>query len=273
MPGVQLGQVVFWRSLIPALALLPWVVPELRRDWPSIRPRLTTLGLRGLLGGSAMVLYFLAIDRVDLSVAVILTYTSPIWAALLAWLFLGEGGSWRLFASFVCGFAGVGLVSGVAPVALDPLGVVAGLLAGLCAGAAYVAVRGLSGQVSTSVIVFSFSLVTTLGSAPWGLASIPDAAWPLLALAGLFGCIAQILMTEGYKLNTAARGSVLNLATVATTSIGAYLFLGERLANGQVVGLALVALSVLGAGSEREAGDPIEVAPAGWAPHGEAADR
>lgn len=251
MPGVSLGQLVFWRSLVPALALVPWVLPELRRDWPKIRPRLTTLGLRGLLGGSAMVLYFLAIDRVDLSVAVILTYTSPIWAALLAWLFLGEGGSWRLFAAFLCGFLGVGLVSGVSRVALDPIGVVAGLLAGLCAGAAYVAVRGLSGQVSTPVIVFSFSLVTTLGSSPWGLSSINPKAWPLLALAGAFGCVAQVLMTEGYKLNTAARGSVLNLATVATTAIGAYLVLGERLEPGQVAGLVLVTISVLGAGSER----------------------
>ncbi len=62
--------IAFYRSLFPALALLPWLWHDLFKN--ETRRHLPVLILRGLAGGGAMVAYFVAIDRTELSTAVLL---------------------------------------------------------------------------------------------------------------------------------------------------------------------------------------------------------
>ena len=44
--------------------------------------------------------------------AVVITYTLPIWASLLAWPLLGERPSWRQFVALVLAIGGVALLVG-----------------------------------------------------------------------------------------------------------------------------------------------------------------
>src|SRR5881392_625424 len=46
--------------------------------------------LRGVFGGAAVLLYFLAIEHLPVGVATLLNYTAPVFTAVYAAIFLGE---------------------------------------------------------------------------------------------------------------------------------------------------------------------------------------
>lgn len=241
--------IAFYRSLVPMFVLLPFVWRDLMA--PETRRSLPLLVLRGVAGGGAMVLYFIAIDYTELSTAVLLNYTSPVWAALLAGFFLKESVPRSIFLAFPVAFSGVYfLVGGVGetPTPERMTGYLTGLGSALLAGVAYTSVRSLGSHVSPQMVVFWFSAVTCMLVLPWmrfGSQSPTGNEWGLLVAAGVFAGIAQWAMTIGYQLNKAARASTLNIATVAFTSVLAILFLGERFSPRDGVGMLLILLGLV----------------------------
>ncbi|GMU51696.1 MAG: hypothetical protein AMXMBFR33_08420 [Candidatus Xenobia bacterium] len=240
--------IAFYRSLFPALALLPWLWHDLFKS--ETRRHLPVLILRGLAGGGAMVAYFVAIDRTELSTAVLLNYTSPVWAALLAGYFLKESVPRNIYLAFPVAFSGVYFLTGGAGDAPEPgrmVGYLAGLGSAVLAGIAYTSVRQLSSHVSALMVVFWFSLVSCVMLLPWLPAHpLPSPGeWVLLLLAGIFAGVAQWTMTIGYQLNKAARASTMNIATVAITSLLAITLLGERFTPRDGVGMLLILLGLV----------------------------
>ena len=109
------GEIAFIRF---ALMLLPFVaVPRLARKALAYE-RLDLLLYRGIFGGTAVLLYFLAIAHVPVGTATLLNYSSPIFSVLFAALLLGEGvRRWVLLPAAVA-FLGVAGVAGQAGVGL-----------------------------------------------------------------------------------------------------------------------------------------------------------
>ncbi|MEW6282812.1 MAG: DMT family transporter, partial [Candidatus Eremiobacterota bacterium] len=196
-----------------------------------------------------------AIDRTDLSTAVLLNYTSPLWAAVLAALFLRESPPRSIYWAFPVAFLGIYLLVGGAPERITTArmwGYAAGLASAVLAGVAYTSVRQLGSRVSAAMVVFWFSWVTCLLVLPFlpSTYRTPCAIeWVLLLLAGLTAGIAQQLMTIGYQLNRAARASTINLATVGFTTILAVAFLGETLTLRDGAGLVLILVGIGAAAS------------------------
>lgn len=246
-------QVVFYRSLIPFLMYLPAALAEARARPREMRASAPLLALRGISGAAALVCYFLAIERVDLSVATVLTYTSPLWATLFAAWFLREGLPARLAWAMPLTLAGVVMITrpdfsrpG------DPSGYALALGAGILAGVAYAAVRRLTSEVSTSTVVVCFSGMGMLFALPWmgGFTPTP-LEMALLAGAGVTGGLAQYFMTLGYRWATASRASTLTLAAVVFTVLLAVPLLGERPDALDWAGLALTLVGVAAATPRR----------------------
>ena len=84
LPGEEVAFLRFVLMLAPFLFL-----PRLARQAVTFE-RLDLLLYRGLFGGVAVLLYFLAIEHVPVGTATLLNYSSPIWSVLFAALFLGE---------------------------------------------------------------------------------------------------------------------------------------------------------------------------------------
>ncbi len=248
--------IAFYRSLVPAFFLLPFVW----RDLMALETRrsIPLLILRGVAGGGAMVLYFIAIDRTSLSTAVLLNYTSPVWAALLAGLFLKESVPRSILVAFPIAFSGVYLLVGgvgATPTQEQMVGYLAGLGSAFLAGVAYTSVRSLGAHVSPQMVVFWFSAVTCVIVLPWMHfgAQVPTGdEWGLLLAAGVFAGIAQWAMTIGYQLNKAARASTLNIATVAFTTVLAIALLGERFTARDGVGMLLILLGLVVAARRKD---------------------
>jgi len=251
LASARLGgaEVAFVRFLV---MLTPFAVPALARRAVTFQ-RVDLLVYRGVFGGVAVLLYFLAIAHIPVGLATLLNSTSPVWAVLFAALFLGERARPAAALPFVVALAGMAMASG----ALSHPGVVfkigawegVALVSSILAGAAVASIRAARRSEGSWSIYGSFSLCGLLVTAPFALGSWQwpqPREWGLLAVVGVAAVAAQLAMTYAYRwVTNLVAGVVLQLNVVATMGLGVAL-LGERLAPSQLVGAALALAGVIG---------------------------
>ncbi|MCB9697577.1 MAG: DMT family transporter [Alphaproteobacteria bacterium] len=237
--GVPTGEVLAWRTtvttvVVAAVALI---------GGSSLRPVNVRMHLvRAVVGMVAMGCYFFTIGRLPLGDAVLLTYLSPVLVAALAPWTTGERVTRRVWAALVLGLAGVALVAGPHG-ASDPLGIASGLASAFFAALAYLSIRVLTRTDTNTTIVFWFSALGALMSAPAWLDGVvvPDVGllFELVGI-GVIGAIAQRLLTRAYALGEAAEVAVYSYATPVFAYVLGLLVLGEVPAAPSVVGTLLV---------------------------------
>lgn len=219
-----------------------------------LRPRnLAGLGLRGLFGGGAVLLYFVALAHLPAGVATLLNYSSPIFTIVFSALFLREPMTLRSIIAIVIAGAGVYLTArgnhgGDTPLAAAALPyLLAGVVSSVFSGAAVTTIRGMRKSEGSLEIFTAFCLVgalvtgvpTAFSFVRPSLALVPD----LLAV-GASSVVAQLLMTYALRDVTGAVGGLLLMVTPVSTLGGGALFLGERPGPVGLVGAALVLAGV-----------------------------
>jgi drug/metabolite transporter (DMT)-like permease len=122
------------RTTLSLMVLLPVLL--IRRRGRALRVPgrdLVRFLLLGVLGVAASnYLYYLAIQRTNVAIAIILQYTAPVWVLLYAVLRSGARPSWRRSAAVGLAVLGCALAVGFVGsrgLTLDPIGVSAALLA------------------------------------------------------------------------------------------------------------------------------------------------
>ena len=105
MPPVAMG---FWRWTIALLLLLPFTVPELKRNWHVIRANWFTLTMLGCLGAIAFnTLIYVGLQYTAATNGVLFNSLSPILIILLSWLLTRERISAMQGLGVVLSLAGV----------------------------------------------------------------------------------------------------------------------------------------------------------------------
>lgn len=204
---VPVGEAVFARSF---LALIPlFIFYALRRELASafIMKRPIMHFTRALTGIGAMVLLFLGLTRLPLADSTAITFITPLFNVALAAIFLGEiVRLWR-WSAVAVGFIGVivmlsphlGVTQWTSSTAA---GAIMTLFGAFFTAAAMTQVRNLTSTETTASLVFSFQLIASvcgLLTLPWGWVwPSPGDALALLGV-GVFGGIAQILLTDSYR--------------------------------------------------------------------------
>ncbi len=244
------GEVAFIRFAIMLLPLV--VVPGLARRALTY-DRLDLLVYRGVFGGVAVLLYFLAIAHIPVGTATLLNYSSPIFSVLFAALFLGEGvRRWVLLPAAVA-FLGVALVTGgfADGGLLAHFGrwEAAGLASAVLSGAAVAAIRAARRTESSWAIYGSFTLFGLLATAPLGIHDwrTPDGReWLLLGAVGAASIAAQLLMTYAYRWVTNVQsGAMAQLTVLIAFALGA-LLLDEPFGWNQALGSLLTLAGIIG---------------------------
>jgi drug/metabolite transporter (DMT)-like permease len=247
LSGSQVAFVRFTIMLLPVMA-----VPRLARKAVEYK-RLDLLIYRGVFGGVAVLLYFLAIEHIPVGIATLFNYSSPIFSVPFAALFLGERVDRRLLLPLVSALTGLFFVAtgnhGAGP--LLHLGVweLVGVGASVLSGAALTAIRAARRSEGSWSIYGSFSLCGLLAAAPFALATFrrpTTTEWLLLAFIGVSSVVAQLLMTWAYRWVTNLQAGVISQLTVVTSMLLGVIFLGDRLAPLQVLGSALTVAGVMG---------------------------
>lgn len=236
--------VVFLRNLFGLLALLPWLVGNGGLAALKTR-RLGAHLFRVASGLTAMYCFFYALAHLHLAEAVILNYSSPLFIALFALIWLKEPATRRVLAAIIIGFIGVGLIVKPGAGVWSPAAIV-GVGAGVLTALAMVGIRNLSITEPTRRIVFYFSFFATLISAGpmllyWETPSLHVLA--AMALAGIGATLAQLLLTKSYSLVPAAQVGPYTYSSVIFAALFGWLLWNEVPDVLSFAGAALIILA------------------------------
>ena len=254
------SEVVFFRNFIALLILLPLLI----RKKASLKTSCFHLHLlRATAGLTAMYLYFYAINHLHLADALLLNYTSPVFIALFAVLWLKE--SWTMHRRWALGLSLAGIVLLFHPSAdLFSLAGVLGLASGAFAGLALTTLKRLSGQDDPVSIVVWFALISSLVSAVplfFDFVWPQGSAWVWLLAVGLFGSLGQLALTWAYQHAPVTQVSPFGYTSLLFAGLAGFLLWNEVPDLLGVAGMVLI--TAAGITVARERATPAPQPPSG----------
>lgn len=238
-------EVVFFRSAVNLICVGGWL--GVSRGWPKLsRSDQGLLLLRGGAGFISLCCYFYSLQHLPLSIAGLVSWTSPLFVAFFSFLFLGERLPRVALLCVLGAFAGMVLLLspgdvGVHEISWITLGI--SFLGAAFAGAAYVTVRAASQRMTSETIVFAFVLLATVASFPlMALNYVPPTFAEGLELlgVGLAATVGQVAMTRAYQHASAGIVSAMGLMTAVFSTLLGVVAFEERLGGGQWVGMLVV---------------------------------
>ena len=198
--GIHPFEIAFFRNVFALIVVLPWFV---KLGWAPLKTkRLGMMMIRGGLNTGCMLAFFYALSITPLAEASALSFTSGIFAALLAIVVFKEKVGIRRWSAIFVGFVGVFVVlrPGFETIGLGQMLVLGSALGwGLC----MIIIKDLGRTDSTVTITTYMSVVMApLSLIPaifvWTTPTWEQLAW--LALIGILGGIGQFSMTRALSL-------------------------------------------------------------------------
>ncbi len=240
-------EIVFARSMV-TLAITLALLRRSRLDnwWGHNRWLLFS---RGAFGFAALACVYYSVTHMPLAEATVIQFLSPIFTALIAWVYLGEQASARLWASIGLGLTGLTLIArppvlfGASSSQLPAVAVAVGLAGAFLTAWAHVMVRRLANDEHELVIILYFPLIAVPGSLVFAASGwVWPSAWDglLLLAVGLAAQGGQIYLTRGMKHVPAGRGSVILYLQILFATLWGVVFLGEQPGPWTIVGSLLV---------------------------------
>jgi drug/metabolite transporter (DMT)-like permease len=241
-----IGEVMFSRSIVSFLACSALVLPTHGLSvFTTRRPRDHVL--RGLSQSVSQTFSVIAFALMPLAGAIAINFSAPLWAALLAVLWLRERASPARWAALLLGFLGVIVVANPGHDMLT-LGAVFALLNAVMVGTVTMAVRGMTATESANTllvwqlatIAMFHALLLPLG---FQVPTLGDGA--LLVLSGLVNLVAQYFWTRSLVLAPATAVSpFFYFMLIWATGIGFFVW-GEVPTVHLVIGSCIVVASGL----------------------------
>ncbi|MFO7910515.1 MAG: DMT family transporter [Halomonas sp.] len=265
--GTGLLLAVLMRSGVACLILLALLMMQKKRFWLPTGTWPWQLAAGVLIAIQSVCLYS-AVARLPVVIALLLVNTFPIQLALLTWALGGPRPSLR--SCLIMGTILIGLLvvldipawlanaAAMGPEWLTGIGF--GLAAAFAlASTLWITEHRLARVGSTlrswltmQTVFIAMILGGLLGAMPGGM-NLPDntTGWTgLMLLAVLYGSAFSILFISVPRLDMARNAPVMNFEPVASLLLG-YLFLGQMLTPGQLVGGAVVIGGIIVLGLSR----------------------
>ena len=250
-------------ALVLFVVLLVFSPARLRVRWRDL-PSLAVLGLTA----TALIqwLYFVAIDRLPVGIALLLEFTGPLMVAVWSQVVLRQRQPRQVWLALGLTLAGLALVAQVwHDAGLDPVGVAAGLAAAACLATFYLLGQRTIDErdpISTSFWMFVFAAAFWAVAQPWWsfdpdvlahhtslLGTFDDVTVPVwlpLAWVVVLGTLAPYALevTALRHLSATTCGVVATIEPVVAAA-AAWLWLDEVLSTTQVIGGAVVLVGVV----------------------------
>ncbi|HEX4844547.1 MAG TPA: DMT family transporter [Limnobacter sp.] len=246
----SLGEIVLFRGLVPLAALAAWAM------WRGLRLKSPVMRLhlrRNIAGIVAMWCGFYATTQLPLATATTLMYTSPLFIALILWMWFGQQRNRQEKGAIALGFVGVlavlqpVLASNQLPVAMI------GLIGGAVSAVAYLQIKRL-GQVHEpewrTVMYFAASAAITGGAyllftGDWralGQAFANDQWQGLVWLTGLglFGGAGNLALTRSFGSGSTWMSAALQYFTILVSTFYGVVVLGDIPTRATWIGAFLI---------------------------------
>ena len=242
----DVGQIMFFRALFGLVPIF-FLIPKNRIKNFYKTKNIKLHFFRSFFGAIAMAAIFIGLRNLQLAEVTALAFSGPLWVVLFSMFFLSEKIRLKRWIAVGLGFIGVIIIS---KPGFDNLNFYYIYPIIFCIGFAGVSILirklTLAGE-SIWLIAFYFSLVSGLG----GLLTIPLGLWKmpstydfiLLILIGLLGGIANLLLTQSYKLAEVTLTTPLKYLSLVIAIIFGFYFFEEIPSIYTLSGAALIVVS------------------------------
>lgn len=256
--------VSFYRGAIGLLFVLAWLVLRPRGNGLMSRPLWFWSVVAGLGVAGNFSFYFVSISEGNVAVAATLMYCAPVFVYLVSFALRLESPTPLKWGAMAMVMLGIGLLTRIYDIeaaGISPVSVVAGLLSGLSYavfifGFKYAVSYGSPQAILSIAFATLAAVLIWLCGADQTLAVLGSSAWPLFAALGVLGAgLSFILYIVGLRYTAPAVAAIVAMVEPVTASLFGVVVLGESLAGSQLVGMALIlvtvtSLSVLSAGPQ-----------------------
>lgn len=224
------------------------------QSWHLPRPQARAVVIFGLCQNAAYLgLFFIALQRIEASLASIIASAMPLIVAALGWVFRGEKVPPLGVLGLVAGFAGVALVMGSRlQTGADPVSVALCVIGATALAVATLTVRGASGGGNLLMVVGLQMLVGAAALAMIALAVEPFAVTPTPRLALAFayqivvpGLAATLIWFTLVARVGAVKASAFHFLNPFFGVLIAAILLGETVGRLDIAGVVIAALGIL----------------------------
>jgi len=204
--------------------------------------------LRGLTGGTAILIFFFSISKLGVGKGTVLIYAFPIFGSIFSSIFLKERIGVIRFGAILMAFAGIYLLAAENGQDSSLLGALGGyelltIFGAMLGGVALVSVKKLHDTDSSYAIYFAqcvIGLWVVIVPANVVPCSIGWSGGLLLVAIGVTSTVGQLLSTEGFRYVQVATGSLLGmLVPVLNYFLGVAVF-GETISWQSIIGSATI---------------------------------
>lgn len=244
LPHLPPTEIVFFRSLISLVLSVQYL---LRMRISPFRGDLRFLFMRGVMGVTALTLFFVTLQKLPLAGATTIQYLSPVFTTVFSFLFLRERVQLMRWFMFGLSFAGVLVMQGFDPrIPLDYalLGVASALFSGL----AYYSIGVMKGKTEPIVVVTWFPLVAVpvMGVISLFIWVPPTGTdWLLLLAVGIFTQLGQLFMTKGFMAESASSASGMKYLGLIFSFAWGFIFFEETYNLFSLLGMLMIITGVV----------------------------
>ena len=245
--GVHIVESLFYRQAFALPFVLCWAA--LGPGFASLRTsRIGTHATRMVIGLGAMTLNFLGMTMLPLAEATVIGFAVPLFATVLAALFLGEKvGRYRISAVLI-GFIGVLVVMRPDSAAMHSTGALIALAGAVATASVTIFIRQLGTTEATTTTVFWFtaSSLIPLSLLMVFFARVHDPlTWALLVGIGVTGGIAQLLLTGALRFAPVAVVLPMDYTGLIWASLMGWLLFAALPVRATLIGAPIIIASGL----------------------------
>ncbi|NJB82098.1 DMT family transporter [Wenyingzhuangia aestuarii] len=237
-------QIVFFRSIGTLFFTVPLIIEQ---KIPIFGNNKKWLLLRGLAGVISLTCFFQSLNYLALGTAVTLRYTSPIFAAILAYIFLKEKIKPMQWFLFLVAFVGVLIIKGFG-VDVNSLGLIFILLSAIFLRLIFVLIRKIGNSENPLVIINYFMVMAFVFGGVMSINHWKDPnmlEWWLLLSLGVFGYVGQLYLTKAFQsYETNVIAPLKYLEVVFMILIGAFWY-KETYNLWTLLGVLLIMISLI----------------------------
>lgn len=251
--GWDASVVSFYRGFVGLLFALVWLLLRQRHSGLANKRLWLWAAIAGLGVAGNFTFYFISIEHGNVAVAATLMYCAPVFVYLISFVLKLERPTALKWAAIALVMLGIVLLTKLYESSasdLSLIGVATGLLAGLSYavfifGFKYAAPHG-SPQ---AILTIAFAVLTIMLIVPSDTGQIISALgssdWPMFLTLGILGAgLSFVLYIAGIKRTTPALASMIAMIEPITATLFGVMVLAESLAIVQVIGMALILITV-----------------------------
>ena len=239
---VSVIQIVFFRSVISAFIS----TSKLRKEGISIQGKNKKLLIfRAIFGLISMSLFFITIQRMPFGASVTIKYLSPMFAVVLAAIYLREKVKALQWLFIALSVVGIILLKGF-DTRIDNLNLILGVVGAFFGGLVYVVIRRIGKTEHPLVIVNYFMSISALASGIlllkyWETPSLAELL--ILVLIGWVGYFGQRFMTIAFQLEETNIVAPFKYLELVYAFLVGYIIFGESYKTLAFLGVLIIIIS------------------------------